>query len=121
MISAWVSRFNREGLAAVHPHHAGAPRICFGAPEQQRILAEWARSPEREQDDTVTWSVSLLQTALRQAPDGLPQVSRFTIARTLHEAGLSWQKGRTWCETGAALRRRESILMFPRESGQLRL
>jgi hypothetical protein len=54
MISAWVSRFNREGLAAVHPHHAGAPQICFGAPEQQRILAEWARSPEREQDDTVT-------------------------------------------------------------------
>jgi hypothetical protein len=45
---------------------------------------------------------------LRRAPDGLPRVSRFTIARTLHEAGLSWQKSRTWCATGAALRNRKS-------------
>jgi transposase len=107
-ISAWVSRFNREGLSAVRPHHGGGPRIRYGVHEQQRILAEWARSPEREQDGSATWSLSLLQKALRQAPDGLPQVSRFTIARTLHEAGLSWQKSRTWCETGVALRNRKS-------------
>jgi transposase len=107
-ISAWVSRFNREGLAAVRPHHGGGPRIRYGTHEQQRILAEWARSPERETDGTATWSLSLLQKALRQAPDGLPRVSRFTIARTLHEAGLSWQKSRTWCETGVALRNRKS-------------
>src|SRR5215218_9304509 len=49
-ISAWVSRFNREGLAAVRPHHGGGPRICYGTQEQQRILAEWARAPERETD-----------------------------------------------------------------------
>ena len=106
-ISAWVSRFNREGLAAVRPHHGGGPRIRYGAPQQQRILAEWARSPERETDGTATWSLSLLQKALRQAPDGLPRVSTFTIWRTLHEAGLSWQKSRTWCETGVALRKRK--------------
>ena len=76
--------------------------------QQQRILAEWARSPERETDGTATWSLSLLQKALRRAPDGLPRVSRFTIARTLHEAGLSWQKSRTWCATGVALRNRKS-------------
>src|SRR6186713_160821 len=90
-ISAWVSRFNREGLAAVQP----------------RILAEWARTPQREPDGTATWSLSLLQRALRKAPDGLPKVSTFTIWRTLHEAGLSWQKSRTWCETGVAMRRRK--------------
>jgi transposase len=110
-ISAWVSRFNREGLAAVRPHHGGGPRIRYGVHEQQRILAEWARAPEREADGTATWSLSLLQKALRRAPDGLPRVSRFTIARTLHEAGLSWQKSRTWCETGAALRQRKSGVM----------
>ena len=107
-ISAWVSRFNREGLAAVRPHHGGGPRLRYGAHEQQRILAEWARSPERAQDGSATWSLSLLQKALRRAPDGLPRVSRFTIARTLHEAGLSWQTSRTWCETGAARRSRKS-------------
>ena len=106
-ISAWVSRFNRDGLAAVQPRHGGGPRLRYGAQEQQRILAEWARTPEREQDGTATWSLSLLQKALRQAPDGLPEVSIFTIWRTLHEAGLSWQKSRTWCETGGALRRRK--------------
>jgi transposase len=106
-ISAWVSRFNRAGLAAVQPRHGGGPRLCYGIDEQQRILAEMARTPEREQDGTATWSLSLLQKALRQAPDGLPRVSTFTIWRTLHEAGLSWQKSRTWCETGGATRHRK--------------
>src|SRR4051794_4239776 len=106
-ISAWVSRFNREGLAAVQPRHGGGPRLRYGAAAQQRILAEWTRTPERGKDGAATWSLSLLQKALRQAPDGLPEVSTFTIWRTLHEAGLSWQKSRTWCETGVALRSRK--------------
>src|SRR5215203_6143607 len=95
-LSAWVSRFNRDGLAAVQPRHGGGPRLCYGIDAQQRILAEMARTPEREQDGTPTWSLSLLQRALRQADDGLPRVSTFTIWRTLHAAGLSWQKSRTW-------------------------
>src|SRR5215203_4890151 len=106
-ISAWVSRFNREGLSAVRPHHGGGPRIRYGGDEQQRILTEWARTPQRETDGTATWSLSLLRRALRQADDGLPQVSTVTIWRTLHEAGLSWQKSRTWCETGVAMRQRK--------------
>src|SRR4051812_32970059 len=106
-ISAWVSRFNRDGLAAVRPGHGGGTRIHYGAAAQQRILAEWARTPQREQDGTATWSLSLLQKALRQAPDGLPQVSTFTIWRTLHAAGLSWPKSRTWCQTGVAMRQRK--------------
>jgi transposase len=106
-ISAWVSRFNREGLAAVRPGHGGGAPIRYGADEQQRILAEWSRTPQREPDGTATWSLSLLQKALRQAPDGLPRVSTFTIWRTLHEAGLSWQKSRTWCETGRVTRQRK--------------
>src|SRR3954451_8834223 len=105
--SAWVSRFNRDGLAAVRPGHGGGARICYGADAQQAILAEWARAPQREPDGTATWSLSLLQRALRKAPDGLPKVSTFTIWRTLHEAGLSWQKSRTWCETGVVMRRRK--------------
>ena len=106
-ISAWVSRFNRDGLAAVRPGHGGGARVRYGADAQQRILAEWARTPQRDQDGTATWSLGLLQRALRRAPDGLPQVSTFTIWRTLHAAGLSWQKSRTWCQTGVATRRRK--------------
>src|SRR3954462_11071656 len=110
-ISAWVSRFNRDGLAAVRPGHGGGARIRYGADAQQRILAEWARTPQREPDGTATWSLSLLQKALRKAPDGLPRVSTYTIWRTLHEAGLSWQKSRTWWETGVAMRQRKHGLI----------
>jgi transposase len=106
-LSAWVSRFNHEGRAAVRPGHGGGARIRYGADARQRILAEWARTPQREQDGTAIWSLSLLQRALRQADDGLPQVSPFTIWRTLHEAGLSWQKSRTWCQTGVVTRQRK--------------
>ena len=108
-LSAGVSRFNRDGLAAVRPGHGGGPRIRYGADAQQRILAEWARTPQREPDGTATGSLSLLQRALRQAPDGLPRVSTFTIWRTLHEAGLSWQKSRTGCETGVVMRKRKHV------------
>src|SRR3954464_11531290 len=42
-ISAWISRFNRDGLAAVRPGHGGSARIYYGADAQHRILAAWAR------------------------------------------------------------------------------
>src|SRR3954467_3015897 len=89
-ISAWVSRFNREGLAAGRPGHGGGARIRYGADAQRRILAEWARTPQRDQDGTATWSLSLLRRALRQAHDGLPRGSTYTIWPPLHEARLSW-------------------------------
>ena len=106
-IAAWVSRFNHQGLAATRPGHGGGARIRYGADAQHRILAEWARSPQREKDGTATWSLRLLQKALRQADDGLARVSTFTIWRTLHDAGLSWQNSRTWCETGVVMRQRK--------------
>jgi hypothetical protein len=74
-----------------------------------RSNASWrnGRAPQREPDGTAIWSLSLLQKALHQAPDGLSKVSTFTIWRTLHAAGLSWQNSRTWCKTGVAMRRRK--------------
>src|SRR3954471_6970837 len=75
-----------------------------------RSSAFWPNGPARpsaDQDGTATWSLSLLQRTLRQADDGLPQVSTYTIWRTLHEAGLSWPKSRTWCQIGVVTRRRK--------------
>src|SRR5215212_5872546 len=106
-VALWVARFNREGLAAVVPRHGGGPPVRYAAQQQRRILAEAERSPDRARNGTATWSLSLLQKALRQADDGLPKVSTFTIWRTLHEAGLSWQKSRTWCQTGVGVRHRK--------------
>ena len=104
-VAAWVGRFNRDGLAAVVPRHGGGPRVRYAEEQRRRILAEAARSPDREHDGTATWSLSTLKAALRRAEDGLPTVSTSTIWHTLHDAGLSWQKSRTWCATGTVMRK----------------
>jgi transposase len=106
-VARWVAGFNRDGLAALVPQHGGGHRVHYGETEQRRILAEVARAPERVRDGTATWSLNTLRDALRRADDGLPRVSTHTIGRTLHAAGYSWQKGRSWCETGAVVRRRK--------------
>lgn len=104
-VAQLVARFNREGVAAVQPRHGGGPSRKYEAKEQERILAEFERAPDREQDGTATWSLSSLQRALRNAPNGLAEVSTWTILNTLWEAGYSWQQDRTWCKTGTAMRR----------------
>jgi transposase len=110
-VSQLVSRFNREGLEALVPRHGGGPEPTYGEAEKARILAEVKRQPERETDGTATWSLSLLQRRLRAAPDGLPNVSTYTIQQVLHEAGWSWQRDQSWCETGTVLRKRQGEIV----------
>ncbi len=107
-VSKMVSRFNQEGVGALARRHGGGPPVEYRAAERERILAEARREPDRERDGTATWTLSLLQRALRQAPDGLPKVSIYTIWCVLHEAGLSWQESRSWCETGKVKRKRKT-------------
>ena len=106
-VARWVAGFNRDGLAAVVPHHGGGHRIRYGEAEQRRILTEVARVPERARDATATWSLTTLRDALRRAEDGLPGISTYTIGRALQAAGYSWQKGRSWCDTGVVVRKRK--------------
>ena len=74
---------------------------------RERILKEYARTPTPEQDGTAAWTLSTLQKALWQAPDGLPTVSTYTLWQVLGEAGQTHQKNRTWCPTGTGLRKRK--------------
>src|SRR5216683_4001515 len=106
-VATLVARFNRTGLAALDSRHGGGPPSQYGPAERERILREFRRSPDRERDGAATWSLTTLQRALQRAPDGLPFVSTYTIWIVLHEAGLSWQRDRSWCKTGAAMRRRK--------------
>jgi transposase len=107
-VSHLLSRFNREGLAALEPGHGGGRRILYAAPERERILQEVRKKPDREEDGTATWSLSRLRRALRKAADGLPEVSTYTIWKVLKESGLEWQRTRSWCETGRVKRKRKS-------------
>jgi len=94
-------------MAAIDGHHGGGPAVRYGPKQQERILKEFARPPDREQDQTATWSLSTLQRALRRAEDGLPTVSTYVIFQVLHQAGYTWQQDRTWCDTGTVLRKRK--------------
>lgn len=102
-----VARFNREGLVALFPRHGGGRAATYTSAERARILAEVQRVPDRERDGTATWSLTTLQRVLRRVPDGLPHVSTYTIWCVLSEAGWSWQRTRTWCPTGSAVRKRQ--------------
>jgi transposase len=107
-VSHLVARFNAEGAAALTPRHGGGRRPAYGPEATARIVAEAARAPSPEGDGTATWSLTTLRRTLRSAPDGLPKVSTYTIRRVLHESGASYQRTRTWCPTGKALRRRKA-------------
>ncbi len=106
-VSQLVSRFNWEGLAAIEPGHGGGPQVTYGVEERERILQEMRRQPVPETDGTATWSLQTLQQRLRAMPDGLPEVSTYTIWTVLQEAGFSWQKSRSWCDTGQVIRKRK--------------
>jgi transposase len=107
-VSHLVARFNAEGLDAPTPRHGGGRRPTYGPQARSRIAAEAARAPTPEADGTATWSLSTLQRALRKAPDGLPKISTYTIRLALRESGARYQRTRTWCPTGKALRRRKA-------------
>jgi hypothetical protein len=106
-VAQLVARFNREGLKAVEPKKgSGAPPV-YGAAERERILRQARRAPDPATDGTAIWSLMTLQRALRQANDGLPQVSTYTIRSVLKGAGFGWRQTRSWCETGISTRRRK--------------
>jgi transposase len=107
-VSTLAARFNREGLAALAPRHGGGRRLVYDQQARTRILREAQRTPTPEGDGTASWSLATLKKVLRQATDGLPSVSTYTLWNVLHEAGFTYQQTRTWCPTGTALRKRKA-------------
>jgi transposase len=99
-----VARFNREGLAVLQTKPSTGRPITYTSEQRAQVLAEYRRTPDREVDGTGTWSLTTLQRAVRGRP-GLARMSRDTISGILHGAGLTWQRDRTWCDTGLAVRK----------------
>jgi transposase len=105
-ISRLVSRFNQRGLLALSIAAGRGRKPTYTSAQQTRILAEVQRTPDREVDQTGTWSLMTLRRALRKSD--LPHIGAETIRQVLHESGYSYQRTRTWCRTGYALRKRKS-------------
>src|SRR4051794_8221027 len=51
-VTAWVARFNREGLAAVVPAHGGGPPIRYAEPQRRRHPPRAARGAGPGRDRT---------------------------------------------------------------------
>jgi transposase len=106
-VSTLVSRFNKVGIAALSPGHGGGRPKTYDDKARQRIVDELRRKPDRQEDGTAIWSIETLKKALRKVDKTLAHVGHETIWDTLHEAGYSWQKDRSWCATGTVLRQRK--------------
>jgi transposase len=107
-VARLVARFNAAGLGALRPRHAGGHPVKYDQRARRRILREARRKPTPEADGTAAWSLSTLKKALRSAPDGLPNVSTYTLWQVLHEAGYTFQRTRSWCPPGRAVRQRKA-------------
>ena len=105
-VSELVERFNAHGLAALVIAAGRGRKPTYTSEQQARILAEVQRTPDRQADQTASWSLMTLRRALRQTE--LPHIAKETIRQVLHESGYSYQRTRTWCRTGYALRKRKS-------------
>lgn len=104
-VSQLVERFNQRGLAVLMIAPGRGRKPTYKTKERARIIQEVQRQPDRLSDQTATWSLKLLQRALRRAC--LPTIGATTIGRILHEEGYRLQRDRTWCDTGTAYRVRK--------------
>jgi transposase len=105
-IANLVGRFNDAGMTALRIGGGRGRKPTYDPTMRAEIVATAQRAPERRQDGTATWSLSMLQRALRK--DTCPQIGTSTIRRVLEEAGSSYQRTRSWCPTGMAQRVRKS-------------
>ena len=101
-----VARFNALGLAALDVAAGRGRRPTYDEQARAQVVATAQQAPDRREDGSGTWSLSLLQRRLRRT--GLPRMGATTIRRVLTEAGSSYQRTRTWCPTGTAIRKRQA-------------
>src|SRR5258707_4412744 len=86
-VSQLVARFNQHGLAALDIARGRGHPPTYGPAERARILAMLQRPPQRRADGTATWSLVLLERALRQEAAGLGQLSAATHRDVLPAGG----------------------------------
>ena len=104
-VSQLVERFNQRGLAVLVIAPGRGCKPTYDVEVRARVVQEVQRRPDRVSNQTATWSLKLLQRALRRS--GLPTIGATTIGSILHEEGYSLQRDRIWCYTGTALRVRK--------------
>jgi hypothetical protein len=101
-VSHLVERFNRQGLAALLIASGRGRKPTYTSEQRARILEEVRREPDREKDQTATWSLLLLRNALRKRD--LSQIATAVFTTIGPEALLSEELQITEEGTRASLR-----------------
>ncbi len=103
-----VTRFNQHGLAALDIAPGRGRRLHYDSPARTRIVQKVQTPPDRRHNGTATWSLALLERALRTEGPDFAHLGATTIRRVLQEADYSYQRTRTWCPPGTAQRKRKA-------------
>ncbi len=101
-----VQRFNQRGLDALTIAAGRGRQPTYDGSARAQIVRVAQAPPDRRADQTATWSLATLRRRLRR--EGFSSVGTSTIRRVLVGAGSSYQRTRTWCPTGTAVRQRAS-------------
>jgi transposase len=106
-----VKRFNLHGLAALDIASGRGPKPVYHSVEHQMVIETLKRHPDRQEDLTASWSLSTLERTLRRSEPKLSKIGATTLRRILKQEGFSYQKSRSWCQTGQVKRvRKEGVV-----------
>jgi len=95
-----IHLFNQKGLAALDPRWAGGrPRLISDEDIQVIVTAATTR-PEKLGQPFTCWSVRKLTAYLAEGAAQPVRIGRERLRQILHSRGISFQRTRTWKESG---------------------
>jgi transposase len=96
--ASWVRKviheFNERGMASLRPRYRGGRPRRITTDQRQRIVAVAGARPDGQGIPLTRWSLPRLSIYL--ADQGIVEVSARHLGALLAEAGLSFQRTRTW-------------------------
>ncbi|MGH2822909.1 MAG: IS630 family transposase [Thermoleophilaceae bacterium] len=88
-----IHEFNERGFDSLRPNYGGGRPRRIDRPQRQKIVAIAGARPDSQEVPLTRWSLERLAAELAQR--GI-EISRAHLGRVLAEAGLSFQRTRTW-------------------------
>jgi transposase len=96
--ASWVRKviheFNERGMNSLRPRYRGGRPRRITTDQRQRIVSVAGARPDRQGVPLTRWSLPRLSIYL--ADEGIVEVSPRHLGALLAEAGLSFQRTRTW-------------------------
>jgi transposase len=89
-----IHDFNERGMASLDPDYRGGRPRRITEPERRRVVAVAGARPDTQGAPLTRWSLPRLADHL--ADQSIVQISPSHLGRVLANAGLSFQRTRTW-------------------------